>query len=260
MSIQTEVLYGNRLYGAVTYSNNNDPETLTANLGDTASMVDADTTSGAIPLSDTESLADTIIKLVEKTLAESQTLSDSKIVEILQTLSDTFSMSDALGFTAFRRSDETMALADTILHTVNKALTEVTTSSQNLYAKTLYGAHTYSGDFTLINIYMRDKIIIQLQKGLSDILSLADHTALQQTKGFTDFILLQSWLRLDLQRANIWTVASASSPVHNILSLYAASLYGAQKLYAATPVTLWEKTGSPAENWGNEDGQNNQES
>lgn len=240
MSTTTLVLNGNRRYGSVTYSENNDPQTLTANLSDSASMADVDTAKATKPLTDTETLSDVITKLVNKLLADTTTLTEARIIEAVKALSDSTTLSEARAFAFVLPIADILSEVDARVMTATKVLSDITTSTPNLYSKTLYGGHTYSSDFTAINIYMRDALVKEILRLFSESLSIADSTVVvRQTKGFLDFILLQSWLRLDLHRADIWTVTPASPDVTIALTLYDNTLYGGSRLYAATPKVTW---------------------
>lgn len=352
MSIQTQVLDGNRLYGAVTYSDNNDPQTLTASLSDSSSMADADVTSGTKPLSDSETLTETIAKLVQRALADSSTITETRILSAIKALSDSTTLTDARNFAANRSLSDLISLSETwitqgtkllaesasmteafakavyitfadnatmadaralsankpfsdtvtmsdsekmsanktlteaftltetfaksvarafadsttvlesfrlepnftfgdgltmsdsTLHTVKKVFSEINTSAMNLYARSLYGRPLYSASYTTIAIFMGDAITFEILRIFADSLSVTDSTVIiRQTKGFTDFMLLKSWLRMDLRRASGWTATSGSQVVESTLTLYDNTLYGAAKLYAATPKVTWT-TGS----------------
>jgi len=301
MSNQTLVLDGNRLYGAVTYSANNDPQTLTANLSDTSSLSEADVFQPAKPLADSATLTDAIAKLVEMALSDASTLTEARIMNALKVLSDSSTLSDARVLSTNKVISDALVFAETWKTTGTKALSEITTFNQSVYGLRLYGQVHYSNDFNVIAIFLKDGITKEIQRLFSDSLSVGDNSvAIHQTKGFTEFILLKSWLRLDLRKVDPWTAQSATTVIENSLTQYGQAFYGS-KLYAATPLvswksgavdsavwqkaveittqqqlyavplygsalystqpaTTWTKPGSSLEAWTNEDGENNQES
>ena len=204
MSNLTDVLYGNRLYGAATYAANLDPQTLTANLGDI------------------------------------QTSSDADVARITHALADS------------------QATVDAVVKTVEKLFSEAPTSSQNLYSVPLFGAHMYAGDLSNSAIYMREAISSQLQRAFSDLVTVSDGSiTVRQTRGITDFVVLQEWVNVQLIKPFVWTLQSV--PVPSSQTLYGRPLFG-QALFSDRILISWSTSLRPQESWTNADGQTNQES
>lgn len=248
MANLTQVLFGNREFGKVTYQENYDPQTLAASLGDTASLSESDVLSGAKPLSDSTALSDAITKLVETLLTDSATLSESRIMEAIHTLSDSVTLADAKNLAGTKPVSDLISLADSRVTTVfTKALSEITQTSKTLFGSMNYAGSLFSGNFTELDIFMRDGLVKQVLRALTETLSVSDSTvAIRQTKGLSDFILLKSWLRLDLKRATVWT-ASASSTL--TFSMYGGDPLFGQSCYAATPKVFWANGSTDLTTW-----------
>lgn len=92
MAVQTIVLSGNRLYDVPTYSTNQDPESLTANLSDSTSLTDTDFkfVKDAISIVDNAITRNSI-----KALAESLSMSETRLVSALKHLADAIITEDS---------------------------------------------------------------------------------------------------------------------------------------------------------------------
>lgn len=227
MATRTQVLYGNRLYGRVTYELNDDPQTFTATLSDSQASADADTITIGRNFADTQSSSDLLVKLVAKLLTETETMSDARVMLVQKILTETQGSSDA--FTA----------------RIGQALAETQPMTE---ARTFAVAKAFSESVT-----MTPTFTIQFIVSLVDGMTIIDNSVvIVQTKGFTDFVLLKEWVSIKLSRPNPWT---AAQHVELSLTLYAQPLY-AQKLFGATPTTAWAFPNSRQRAWTNSDGQN----
>lgn len=93
MSIETEVLYGNRLYDAPTYSTNQDPESLSANLADSATLTD----TGFQFLADALSILENAITVNGiKRLADSMSMTEAQLISAVKLLTDSTTVTDAV--------------------------------------------------------------------------------------------------------------------------------------------------------------------
>jgi hypothetical protein len=261
MSNVTEVLYGNRLYGAVTYSDNEDAQTMTENLSDSTSMSDNEGSSTEISrtLTDAETLTDMIAKTVESFYVESQSSSDSRTDEVIKPLPDMIVTGDTFQIEPFWASNETQMMVDATSKTVEKLFIEAPAAAPVLYGVPLYGVPLYGGEYTDLSIIMQDSISFGIRFGFSDNITMVESlVGLQRNKGLSETILIQEWLKFTLVKANIWASQSASAVVESELNLYGSSLYG-QPLYSTMPTVEWVQPESPAEAWTNFDNENNQE-
>lgn len=93
MSVQNIVLYGPRLYGSSTYSTNEDPESLSLNLTDTANIADAQFQflQDALVLLESAITTDGI-----KALAESLSMTESMFLNAVRNFSDSLLLQDAI--------------------------------------------------------------------------------------------------------------------------------------------------------------------
>lgn len=260
MAVLTDVLYGNRLDGTTTYSSNQDAESLLVTLSDSTSMSESMTSSDLQILAEAMSLAEALTKSVNKPLSESISLVES------------FTKSIAKPFS------ETMTLGDASVRLATKVLPAITvTGPFPLYGSLLYSIPLYgfsaSGLFSEAIVMLESVVSFLATKVLSDTLTMSEQrafivarnlsdalqivdnaVAIHQDKGFFDFILLQDWISVRLEKANIWNV-----PVSNeeTIPLYSQVLYS-QSLYGQTPTVVWgnDEPNVP-ENFTNFDGQGN---
>lgn len=176
MANLTQVLFGNRLFGAVTYSENYDPQTFAVPLSETQATVDVDAIEAKVPLADTQSSSDSKTAVFGKVFSETQASVDAK---------------------------------------------------------------TFNGT----------------QHFTDSLLPADQNVAVRMNKGFSEFFILQEWIQIKLIRANVWSSPSATSVTQ---TLYGRPLFG-QRLFSATPGTIWTKDTTRQRNWTNLDGENNQE-
>lgn len=97
MSVQTIILYGNRLYDVVTYSTNQDPQSFSATLSDTATLSDSEVQNGNKALSDSATLADVqIVTTGIKGLSDTSTLAEilSFVQNSIRSMSDVLQIDD----------------------------------------------------------------------------------------------------------------------------------------------------------------------
>lgn len=217
MSIQTEVLYGNRLYDKVTYSTNNDPESLSLSLSDSTSVTDSTTAESATKaLAETITFTESLITSGIKALSDSTTMTETFIKKLSHAFSDTTTLSDAMVIRAIKVLSDAFVVTDSlIIKSSIKALSDtVTLSEQRLF---------------------------QLHSVLADSLSILDNTVvIRATKGLTDFIILNDWLSVILDKANIWATQSAQHNTGSENVLYDVPEYN-QDLYSVNPVTTWRQ-------------------
>lgn len=250
MANLTQVLYGSRLYGKVTYEENYDPQTLTANLSDTQSSADADIISGYKVLSDSQTPTDALVKAVTKVLSDTQASTDAKVGSLLKILTDAQGASDVVVLALNKFLSDLVSEADALTKLVGKPFNEITTSSPNLFGAGLFGAHTYSSDMVDPAIYLRDAIARVILKAFSDSLLVNDASvAIRQTKGFLDFLLVKEWVNFKLIRASAWTAQAANIPIGpSTFSLFGRPLFG-KSLFTATPILVWGKKQDDSTIW-----------
>jgi len=197
MANLTQVLYGNRLYGAVTYEENYDPQTLTASLGDTQASSEADIFHTAKPLSDTQASADAIAKLIEKLLADTQGSSESRIASLLKALSESQGSTDAV------------VLAGA------KALSELITLSE---AWTTVGTKVFADSSSMAEGFLK---AIFRAFNFSELVSGADATVtIQATKVLLESLSVSAAVVKTVEK--VFSEITTSSPV-----LFGAKLFGA---------------------------------
>lgn len=224
MSVQTIVLYGNRLYDAETYSTNQDPQSLSAILSDAMAMTDSEKQNAIKAIAEAITMAETRIMSGTKVLTDSSTMIETLAKAlIMHTLTDSVSMSDTRVIAATKALAEALAVADTLIVTTGtKALTE--------------------------SLTMTEQRLIAAVKILVDSLTVADATVnILQDKGLSDFILLKDWLELRWQKANVWQITPAynfrPSSIHN----YGPGVYYGVDFYSSNPSVNWLlQTASPA--------------
>lgn len=224
MSLTTDVLYGNRLYGQPTYSENNDPQSLSLPLSDSTttsdSIVDSATqiisdamglteilaTSGIKVLSDSSSLTDLLRTLAGFNLLEIETLSDSTVIRVIKTLSDLFIVTDSL---------------------ISVSALKMLSDSSTLSEQRLFQLHTT----------------------LAESLSILDNRIqISQTRSITDFIILNEWISIVLGKANIWATQGAQTNSSGKNVLYDVPEYS-KDLYSADPTIQWQKAGEALTTW-----------
>jgi hypothetical protein len=159
MSTQTLVLYGNRLYDQVTYSTNQDSQTLTANLSDSVPLSDsrlfdlahglADTlilSDIAVTRSSIKALLDTLILTDSHTFIDARMLADFLILSDLivriatKTTSDFIILNEWLSITLIKADIWTLASPEPDLETVFAP----PLYGKVLYSKTLYGGASFT--------------------------------------------------------------------------------------------------------------------
>ncbi len=274
MSIQTIVLFGNRLYDKTTYSTNQDPQSFSATLSDSMSMTDSEKQLAIKAIAEAITMAEAWITAGNKVLTDSATMTETLAKAlIMHTLTDTFSATDTRVIAATKALSEALAVADAII---------VASATKSL-----------SDNFTLT-----EQRLLQAVKVLVDSVTVEDSTiSVRQIKGLSEFILLNDWLEMRWKKAEVWQSTPAfgfrPSHIHNygpgvyygvdfyssnpsvnwllqtansaawqmntlevpVLPLYAQTLFG-QKPYGATPAVGWTKpdnTGRQA--WTNENGE-----
>lgn len=165
MSALNPVLYGKRLYGQETYSENADPVTTTLTIADSVSSTDSpvnDTVNRLLnevmtateialksvnkPLTDTTVLSDaitkslahafsetltptdaTITKAINKALLESVTPTDVTLKSINKPLADNLTVSENIAKQVSNHFSESLTPTDLVIHTINKLMPETLT-------------------------------------------------------------------------------------------------------------------------------------
>lgn len=230
MATRTQVLYGNRLYGRVTYEENDDPQFLTANLGDSSSMADLEKVATGKVFPETETMSELLVKLAAKVLTEATTPSDARVLAVRKVLTESVSESESFAIKLARIFAETQASTDARSNAVGKALAETVTLTE-------------TRAMSVASVFL-------------DTLTIVDNSVhIVQTKGFGDLVLIKEWIGLKLTRANPWIEPSV---IPASFTLFGQPLYG-QKLFATTPTTNWVMPASRNRAWTNSDGQNTQE-
>lgn len=269
MSIQTDVLYGNRLYAGPTYSSNNDPESLSLSLSDTATLTETRVDSINQVLADAMSLTETIAKAVTRSLADSTTMTDSEANNATKTLSESVTTSDASIRTAIKALSESTTMSETKVTAGIKALADSSTLVES-FVKVLMFARfdsVFMTDVTAIKVVkalsdafsitdslvkisaikslsdattMTEARLFRLHSVLADSLVMLENRTINGKKGLTDFIILNEWISIVLAKANIWSTQSAQQPHTQDNTLYSVPEYN-EDLYSAGPVTTWKQ-------------------
>jgi len=225
MSNQTVVLYGNRLYDNITYSSNQDPQTFSASLSDSTSLTDArilDTITQL--LADIQALIDTRLFSSQKILADTENLSENLIKLLNHSFSDSISLSDSEVLLNKKVLQDTISALESIITTIGiKALLETLTLTESRF-------------FQTSRILLETLVLHELSITVHESTTLAD------------FTILNEWLSLKLNRANIWTSKSASETVNAILEIYDKSLYD-KPLYSGMAGIDWIIPNNDSATW-----------
>jgi hypothetical protein len=210
MSQLTPVLYGNRLYSRVLYSENYDPQTFNVVLSDGVGATDSLTDQFTKVLSDVISSVDSIAKQLNIPLADSVSFSDTLAKNLTQVLNDNTVLADLYAVTA------TKSLSD------NVTLSEVLTT---LLTKVLADTITLSDSKTIVSY-----------KVLTDAVASVDSTIITTfTKSLQEILLLQDWISVRLSKPQIWQVSRVIVPTD---TLYGRVLYGVMP-YSAIGLKPW---------------------
>jgi hypothetical protein len=215
MAVQTIVLYAPRLYGVSTYSTNQDPESLSASLSDSVAMSDADTQAAIKALSEAIAMAETWITSGTKSLSDTATMSETLAKALVKaTMTESLSMTDARVIAAVKALSDLMMLSDSLVTTGIKALTESATLTEGFLVSFL--------------VEMSDDLLI-------------DDAAvrIQQIKGLSDFILLNDWLELKLNKADVWDSHAAFGTRPSQIHLYGPGVYYGVDYYGSNPTVIW---------------------
>ncbi len=248
MAIQTAVEYGNRLYSQPTYSSNQDPQTFLVSLSDTTSI--------------SESLADSINSI----LADLLTLVDAKVVSNKKVLSDTVTSADTLIASAAHPLADSVALSEARIISAVKVFADALASLDALSIQ----ANAALAE----TLFLTDAKLISAVKRLTDTLGVKDPLLTKLGKKvLTDFIVLNEWIAIKLQRGGIWTdsspssaswatspldpavwaITSASEKKDKVFPLYSLVLYG-KVLYGTNQKVEWKANApSTISGWTNHD-------
>jgi hypothetical protein len=184
----------------------------------------------------------------------------SMIKNLAHVLSDSATMSDSRAFTVTKILPPTPSIP----------------ASQALFGTMLYSSPLYSTIPAFVYgepISISDAVIkITATKILADSLSMADVKSLTTirvllesllmldlgilftaTKAANDFIILNEWLTITMEKAEIWNFAPVVEPPSQ---LYGQSLF-AKELYSSVPSSTWTNPSESSENFTNLDGEGN---
>lgn len=210
MSQLNPVLYGDRLYGKVTYSANADTETLMLMLNESMSMSDADVINTTKVLSDLATMMDSISASVNKPLSETVAMTETFVTTATKVLADSASMTDDKTLSVTKPLAEAVALSESFLSNVTKPLADTVTMTE---------------DFMLVLAHM-----------LADFVTAMDAIAITMFVDLHEELLLQDWLSIRIQKPQQWTVAIPTQAPYN--TLYGQVLFG-QKIYSGLSGIMW---------------------
>ena len=253
MSLQNNALYGGRLYDSATYSSNEDPQTF------------------SVPLSDSAALSELDVQDIGQALSDLSMMTEVWHVTENTHISDTVLTADSLSRSLATSLSDSDTMLDSIGKSVSKVFSEITTSMPALYGTRLYSSPLYSGDLTEVSIIIRDSLIVLATLVRTDSLSMADaryfnanrsaHDVMaivdsrivaREVKALRERLLIQSWVELRLCKADPWTSQSAQPVPAAAFPTYGQTLYD-QSLYGSTVGITWTPPSSPDEAWTNDD-------
>lgn len=216
MSVQNIVLYGAILYDPDTYSTNQDPQSFTATLTDTATLADLEIQNATKVAADAISMAEAWIASGKKVLADSAAMGETIAKSLaMATLLESLGLSDARVIASKKALADVIAVADTIV-TLNatKAVTEAMT--------------------------LTEQRLMAAVKILAESLTVSDaKIQLAQIKGLSDFALLKDWIELKLVRAGIWQSTPAFGFKPSNIHLYGPGVFYGVDFYASNPTVAW---------------------
>jgi hypothetical protein len=204
MSQLTPVLYGNRLYGQETYSENADPVTTVLTISDSVSSADAFNDTVNKLLEEVITATEVALNNINKPLTDTTTVTDAFTATLAQLLSETITPSDsAITTTGTKPVIDGIALSESFVSTFVKILSDSVTMTdldQKFVTRIVYDSLTVFDSNITVTI----------------------------TKALTDILLLQDWLSLRLSKPNNWIVNTTPIPVSTLYGrvLFGRSLYG----------------------------------
>jgi hypothetical protein len=250
MAVQNVVLYGDpsRLFDTETYASNQDPESLTATLSDSASLSE----------SRIEDIGQVLADLVS--MAEARLLADG-----IKPLTDASTLSETIAKVLDHAFDaESLTMAETRTIQALKAIPQPPTAmaAPSAYAGVLFGAALYGPNVTdaysEVVLLLEHVIAFLAEKALTEGITLAETTILAAVmaltenleivdgaigflpiKGLSEFIRLNDWLEFRWKKAEVWDTTPAynfrPSSIHN----YGPGVYYGFDFYAANPSVNW---------------------
>lgn len=265
MSTTNPVLYGRRLYGRTTYSENADPQTFNVTLSETISESDALGKDVSKPLTDAMTLLDAYVTMMTVVKTDTMTLSDARAITAKKVLSDSLSPADTFVVHFMKVLSDIEFLSDSTTITTHKALSESMTLSEVFaisFGKVFMDTVTLADSIAKTSklkpselMALSDTFSKTVRKALSETITTSDAKAftvskllsefinsmdspiiLTVLKALMDIILIQDWISIRLMQPTIWT--TAQNPPVGYSSLYGRTLYGV-KLYSGLHATVW---------------------
>lgn len=244
-------------------------------LTDTETLSDSIAKTLSHALSDSTSVTDsTVVKTITKAISELITLSEARIiVSGTKVLPDTVTLTESIAKILSHAFSDSTSLSDIRTITATKVIPVIPTITapfplygQILYTGSLYGynalrplTETITVLDSVVNFLatkiltdtasLTDLRIFIVSRSLLDTFSIIDSpVVVRQTKGLSDFIILNEWLSIHLNKAEIWTVPPTISTTSGILDLYGSFLYS-KMLYSDIPEVSWNTTPNDSTVW-----------
>lgn len=136
---------------------------------------------------------------------------------------------------------DTATLSDSLADSITKVLADVATITDILITTT--GTKRLSE-----SVSMAEVTAFSAHHLFEDTMILIDSTHLTGIKSLSDFILLNEWLSVKLNRANIWTTQSAALSTESDLTIYAEPQYSVP-LYSGDSATVWVTPSQDSAAW-----------